>query len=157
MTDLPEARLAVVGGGPARPALERLFDRRRVVFTGYLRGDDLANAYAAADIFTFPAANETFGNVILEAMASGLPVVAARAGGPRDTVADGQTGLLFDPHDRTAMVAAVKQLVQNPAQARWLGLAGRARAESQTWDSVLDRLMTDYVSLTTARVLARAA
>jgi glycosyltransferase involved in cell wall biosynthesis len=79
---LPGARLAIVGDGPLRPALERTFADTPTVFTGYLHGRDLASAYAAADIFVFPAANETFGNVVLEAMASGLPVVAARAGGP---------------------------------------------------------------------------
>ncbi|MCX7841324.1 MAG: glycosyltransferase family 1 protein, partial [Anaerolineae bacterium] len=78
---LPQARLAIVGDGPLRPSLEKLFAGTPTVFTGYLRGDDLANAYAAADVFVFPSPNETLGNVVLEAMASGLPVVAPRSGG----------------------------------------------------------------------------
>jgi len=147
LTDLPEVRLALVGDGPARPTLERLFDRSRVVFTGYLRGDDLANAYAAADIFVFPAANETFGNVVLEAMASGLPVVAARSGGPLDSVVEGETGLLFAPQDDAALRAAVRQMVHNPTLASQLGRAGRARAQRLTWSGVLDRLADDYFAL----------
>jgi glycosyltransferase involved in cell wall biosynthesis len=74
-------RLAIVGDGPAREELEASFVGTNTVFTGFLRGDDLARVYAAADLFTFPSANETLGNVVLEAMASGLPVVAPRSGG----------------------------------------------------------------------------
>lgn len=157
LADLPGVRLAVVGDGPARPALERLFDRSRVVFTGYLRGADLANAYAAADVFTFPAANETFGNVVLEAMASGLPVVAARAGGPLDSVVEGETGLLFDPQDQAALRAAVRRLVGDPRLARRMGQAGRTRAERITWPSVLDRLLDDYMALAPPRTDRRVA
>jgi phosphatidylinositol alpha 1,6-mannosyltransferase len=157
LTDLPEVRLALVGDGPARPTLERLFDRSRVVFTGYLRGDDLANAYAAADIFVFPAANETFGNVVLEAMASGLPVVAARSGGPLDSVVEGETGLLFAPQDNAALRAAVRQMVHNPTLASQLGRAGRARAERLTWSGVLDRLADDYFALLQQSISRQAA
>ena len=78
---VPEARLAIVGDGPMRPVLESMFAGHPVRFTGYLTGDELADAYAAADVFVFPSHSETFGNVVLEAMASGLPVVAARSGG----------------------------------------------------------------------------
>lgn len=148
---LPSARLAIVGDGPARPALERRFAGAPAVFTGYLSGADLAHAYAAADIFLFPAANETLGNVVLEAMASGLPVIAPRAGGLLDHVVDGATGLLFDPEDQAALVAAAQRLAGEPDYARQLGAASRSRIQSQSWTVVLDGLLDDYASLAASK------
>ncbi len=81
---LPGVRLAIVGDGPMRRSLEEHFAGTPTVFTGFLRGDDLAHAYASADLFVFPSASETFGNVVLEAMASGRPAIATRWSGPLD-------------------------------------------------------------------------
>src|SRR5262249_24660323 len=92
----PQAKLLIVGDGPSRRALGAPRRPARG-FAGYRSGDDLADHYAAADLFAFASKTETFGNVILEAMSSGLPVVALRAGGPGDTVQDGITGALIDP------------------------------------------------------------
>jgi len=144
---LPQARLAIVGDGPARSDLERLFAATPTIFTGYLRGHDLACAYAAADVFVFPAANETFGNVALEAMASGVPVVAARSGGVLDHVLDRQTGLLFDPESQADLAAAVAKLITNPWLARSLGKAARQYAENKNWAAVFDKLLDDYAAL----------
>lgn len=144
---IPQARLAIVGDGPSRPALERIFSDGRTVFTGYLRGDDLARAYAAADAFIFPGANETFGNVVLEAMASGLPVVAARSGGVLDFVTDGVSGLLFDPEDKQSLVEAARALVTDAPLARRLSTEARAVAESRRWEAVLDGLLDDYAGV----------
>lgn len=154
---LPEARLAIVGAGPSRPILERLFKGTKTVFTGYLGGEDLAQAYASGDIFVFPAANETFGNVVLEAMASGLPVVAPRAGGPLDLVTHGETGLLFDPQDQADLVNAVRRLVQDPGYARSLGAAGLAYAETMSWEVVLDGLFDSYARVASQHRLLAAA
>jgi glycosyltransferase involved in cell wall biosynthesis len=148
---LPQVRLAIVGDGPARPELERLFAHTPTVFTGYLQGNDLARAYAAADIFVFPAANETLGNVVLEAMASGLPVVAARSGGVLDNVVDGETGLLFEPESQEALVAAVSQLVADERYTQKLGMASRAWVQNRSWASVLDGLLADYANLVDSR------
>ncbi len=147
---LPTARLAVIGDGPSRPHLERLFGDGRTVFTGYLRGDDLARAYAAADAFIFPGANETFGNVVLEAMASGLPVVAARSGGVLDFVIDGASGLLFDPEDQSSLVEAARALVTKADLARQLAAHARAVAENRRWEVVLDGLLDDYAAVIAA-------
>ncbi len=141
---LPEARLAVVGDGPARAALAAQLPPDRTVFTGYLHGEDLASAYAAADVFVFPAANETLGNVILEAMASGLPVVAPRAGGLLDHLVEDRQGLLFAPDDQAEFVARVRQLADAPVEAQRLGVAGRAYAETRRWGQVLDGLLEEY-------------
>lgn len=143
----PGARLAIVGDGPLRPTLEAHFAGTPTVFTGYLWGHDLARAYAAADIFLFPSANETLGNVVLEAMASGLPVVAPNSGGLTDHVREGQTGLLIPTDDREAFVGAARRMVENLDWARRLGAAGRERVEHQTWPLVLDGLLDDYAAL----------
>lgn len=143
----PEVRLAIVGDGPERAALEMHFADTNTVFTGYLRGEALAHAYASADIFVFPSANETFGNVILEAMASGLPVVAPRSGGPVDHVRDGENGLLFAPEDIWELVGQVRILLQFPDCAHRLGKQARRYAESQRWETILDGLLAEYTAL----------
>ena len=94
---IPEAQLAIVGDGPGRPALERRFAGLNVRFVGYMTGEELATAYASADAFVYASETETMGNVILEAMACGLPVVAAAAGGVPSLIEDGVTGHLFPP------------------------------------------------------------
>lgn len=154
---IPSANLAVVGDGPSRPALERLLAPTPTVFTGWLSGADLAAAYASADIFVFPGANETFGNVALEAMASGLPVVAPRAGGLTDSVLDGETGLLFEPEDCGAFVMAARWLAQDARFRRRLGSQARARAQRRTWSATLDTLLGWYDELARRHPLARAA
>jgi glycosyltransferase involved in cell wall biosynthesis len=154
---LPKARLAIVGDGPSRAALEPAFDRTRTTFTGYLAGDELAAAYASADVFVFPGANETFGNVALEAMASGLPVIAPRAGGIVDHVVDGRTGLLFDPESPGALVMAARWLVQDRLSARRIGIAARAHARSRTWEVVLDGLLEHYAAVLGRSRVERAA
>ncbi|MBW7883300.1 MAG: glycosyltransferase family 1 protein [Caldilineaceae bacterium] len=148
---LPEARLAIVGDGPARPHLHRVFAGLPVHFTGYLHGHDLACAYAAADVFVFPAANETLGNVVLEAMASGLPVVAPKAGGVQDHVDGGVTGLLFAPESINDLVAAVSYLVRDPNMARRMGERGRQVVENRSWKQILDGLLDDYAAVVQRR------
>jgi len=143
----PQTRLAIVGDGPQRAYLEKAFEGLPVVFTGYLRGKDLAQAYASSDIFVFPAANETFGNVILEAMASGLPVIAPRSGGPLDFVRHESTGLLFEPEDNTQISASLKILLDRPELSAQMGKAGRADAEKRRWEDVLDGLTQVYARL----------
>jgi glycosyltransferase involved in cell wall biosynthesis len=141
---LPNTRLVLVGDGPARPALERRLSGARAHFTGYLRGDELATAYASADMFVFPSDTETFGQVLQEAMASGLPVVAARAGGAIDLVRDGMTGALFQPGNATELRAQIFRLVNAPAQRATMGSAGRAAAEQRSWGRVMDELLGHY-------------
>ncbi len=152
---LTQARLALVGDGPLRAELEALFAGTPTVFTGYLRGDDLAAAYASADIFAFPSANETFGNVVLEAMASGLPVVAPRAGGPVDLITHGYNGFLVALQDQEGWLACVRQYVENPALTAKMGQRARAFAESCSWEAVFHGLLNDYAALLEARPSAR--
>jgi glycosyltransferase involved in cell wall biosynthesis len=144
LESIPGANLAIVGDGPLRSELEARFAGTRTQFTGYLYDEDLAKAYASADIFVFPGANETFGNVVLEAMASGLPVVAPRAGGILDTVQDRETGFLFEPEDNAAMIYAIRRLVDSRYLSREMGRAARQRAITFSWEKILDNLIEDY-------------
>lgn len=149
---LPQVRLAIVGDGPLRPALEAQFagtrrDASRTVFTGYLRGDDLAAAYAAADLFPFPSANETFGNVVLEAMASGVPVIAPRAGGPVDLITQGVNGFLCAPDDQREWLTHIRQCVEEPTMTQRMGQRARGFAESRSWKAVFNGLLRDYAKL----------
>jgi glycosyltransferase involved in cell wall biosynthesis len=154
---LPQARLAIVGDGPARWMLERQFAGTPTVFTGYLRGIDLAAAYASADLFVLTGANETFGNVALEAMASGLPAVVPSTGGQVDHVFHGKNGLIYAAEDTGALVSAVTRLVGDLQLARRLGNAGRTYAEQQRWDRVLDGLVHDWQEIIPQPRLAVAA
>ncbi len=144
LSALPGTRLVLVGDGPARPQLERRLRGTRAHFTGYLRGDDLAIAYASADLFVFPSDTETFGQVIQEAMASGLPVVAARAGGALDMVRDGTTGALFSPGNAAELRDQARRLVYDPHRCTDMGLAGRMAAEQHSWSHVMHALMGHY-------------
>lgn len=147
---VPGARLVVVGDGPYRPALESaLGDRAH--FTGQLHGEALAAAYASADIFAFPSRTETFGLVLLEAMASGLPVLAMRAGGVPDVVEDGRNGLLCDPRAPSSWVEQARRLAAEPALRQRLGGQGRQTALARTWPATFDRLLADYRQLTAPR------
>lgn len=144
---LPNARLALVGDGPDRERLEQVFAGTRTVFAGYMRNEQLARAYASADIFTFPSASETFGNVLLEAMASGLPLVAAAAGGPLDFVAHGRNGLMFSAEDQQEWIGHISRLVADDALATRIGKKARLSAEARSWQTITDALLATYAEV----------
>lgn len=146
MSVVPDSRLVVVGDGPYRPALERQL-AGAAHFTGHLQGEALATAYASADVFAFPSLTETFGLVVLEAMASGLPVLAMRAGGVPDSVADGETGILCDPAVPDTWVAGARRLAGSPALRQALGRHGHNIAQGRSWEATFDRLIADYRTL----------
>lgn len=139
-----DVRLAIVGDGPQRNELEQIFAHTPTVFSGYMVGEDLAKAYASGDIFVFPAANETFGNVALEAMASGLAVIVPNSGGVTDFVTHRQTGMLFDAHSVDAMLEAIHILLDDAALTASIRRAAWEFAKTQTWDSIFDKLIQDY-------------
>ena len=142
--DRPDVRFLFVGDGPARPDLERRMGPN-ARFAGYRIGADLADHYAAADLFAFSSLTETFGNVVLEAMAAGLPVVALRAGGVGDTVQSGRTGVLIEPTDPPVRFAgALIGLVDDPELRRQLAESARSYALGQTWDAIMGALRGRY-------------
>lgn len=144
LAEVPEARVALVGDGPARAALERRFGLDRVCFPGFLRGDELAAAFASADVFLMPSRTETLGFVVLEAMASGCPVVAARAGGIPDLIDHEESGILYDPDHEDEAVSAIRELLAHRGKRRFLARMGRKRAEEATWLAETQRLLDSY-------------
>ena len=134
-----DVRLVVVGDGPALRELERTAPPR-AVFVGETRGEQLAALFASADVFCFPSTTDTFGQVLLEAGASGLPVVAAAAGGALELVANGKTGLLVAPDDAGALASALLDLAGDPVRRAAYGDAGRAAALERTWDAAFAQL-----------------
>jgi glycosyltransferase involved in cell wall biosynthesis len=142
----PSARLVLVGQGPLE---EEIAGRglAGVHLTGLLTGRDLAEAYASADLFAFPSVTETFGNVLLEAMASGLPTVVAAAGGVLEFVRHGRNSWLVEPNSADAMADGVARLLDDIPLRRGLAEGGLATARSRGWDMVDDRLLEDYARI----------
>jgi len=142
-------RLLVVGDGPARAHFEALVPD--AIFTGFLDVTNLACAYASADMLLNPSTTETFGNINLEAMASGIPVVAARAGGNETLVGDGVTGALIEPRDTIAYADALAFYCTD-AQARAAhGRAGLAAAQAYDWDVINGAVLTRYRDVIAAK------
>jgi glycosyltransferase involved in cell wall biosynthesis len=143
----PDVRILLVGDGPSRSGLAQRIGSF-AHFAGYRQGHDLADHYAASDIFAFASLTETFGNVVLEAMASGLPVAALRAGGVGETVQPGTTGILVEPTEPPSSLAgALLRLVESPGERAEMAGAARRYALSQSWDAIMGGLRDRYERL----------
>ena len=138
-------RVLVVGEGPARKWFSRQVPD--AVFTGFQSGDALGRAVASMDIFFNPSVTETFGNVTTEAMAAGVPVVAARATGAVDLIQEGKTGFLVPPRDIAAYADAIGRIVTEPALRHAMGEAGHAQAAHYRWDSANQAVLDQYLAL----------
>src|SRR5262249_43112654 len=141
-----DVRLVVAGDGPARRELEHTAPAG-TRFVGELTGDALGELYASADVFCFPSTTDTFGQVLLEAGASGLPVVAADTGGAGELVAPGRTGLLVPPEEPAPLAAALVQLAAEPELRAQLAAGGREAALARTWPSAIAQLERVYSRL----------
>ena len=140
---LPGVALTIVGDGAKREELEALFAGTNTHFTGYLLGDDLGYAFASADIFCFTGPNETFGQVVQEAMASGLPSVVINQGGVGDLVIEGETGYTC-PDDPHAFAQAVETLRDNPALREQMAFKARQIALQRPWENIMAQLEGHY-------------
>ncbi len=158
----PRLHLVLAGGGPEQQWLAERVGERHATFLGWLSGTELARAYASADLFLFCSATDTFGQAVLEAQASGIPVIAVAEGGPLSLIEHRLTGLLCDA-DAHALAGAVLELAGSPLLRKRLAAAALSRARSRTWESALQRLSGGYeraMSLEATRsdrVSARAA
>lgn len=133
----PDLRLIVVGDGPYLAEMRQTLAGTPCLFTGYLSGEDLSAVYASSDLFVFPSTTDTFGNVVLEAQASGLPVLVADLGGPRENVIPGETGLILPASEEEAWVAAISSLLATPDRLRQMGQAARRAMEERSCDHAL--------------------
>lgn len=135
--------LAIVGDGPEREALEALFEGTYAVFTGFLHGEELSRAYASADAFVFPSVSETLGLVILEAMASGTPVLAAASAPTLEQIRHKVNGLIFRDEDPESMEEAVDLLYDEELMEAMRDRA-RGEAEQFSWDRASARILDAY-------------
>jgi len=124
-------QLFVVGHGPYSEALAKSLPE--AFFTGYLTGTELATAYASADIFVFPSTTDTFGNVILEAQACGVPVIVSDSGGPKELVEDGMNGLITRSRDVDDFTRAIRSLIADAALRERMGSAARKSVIDRSW------------------------
>ena len=134
--------MVITGEGPQKNYMMKKMPC--AVFTGKLCGDALARIYASCDIFIFPSVTETFGNVILEAMASGLPVVAAAQGGPKGIIRDGETGFLVEPKNPDAFYHKILTIRNEPLLREKMSHSARSYAQQQTWDNLCNILFDTY-------------
>src|SRR2546421_592674 len=124
-------QLCVVGHGPYSKEFSESLPE--ALFTGYLKGEELAAAYASADIFVFPSTTDTFGNVIIEAQASGVPVIVSDSGGPKELVENERNGLITKSHDVEDLTRAIRELVTNPERRKQMGNLARESVIDRTW------------------------
>lgn len=144
VTQLPDVRLAIVGSGPAEEQIRKQFEGTPTVFTGYLSGVELAEAYASADVLAFPSDTETLGFVAMEAMACGVPAVGARAGGVPDVIRHGENGLLFTPGDLGDLTEQLRRLLSDDVLRRRLGRQAREDMEPFGWRAATETLVDYY-------------
>ena len=139
------AAFVLAGDGPIRKELEVMMPD--AVFLGNLSGDKLSTAYASSDIFIFPSTTETFGNVVLEAMASGLPPVCVREGGSYGMIDDGINGLIAEPHNPEDLAEKVETLLINPELRKKLALSAFKFSQTQSWEEIIDKLIRNYIEI----------
>jgi glycosyltransferase involved in cell wall biosynthesis len=130
-------QLCVVGHGPYSKEFSESLPE--ALFTGYLKGEELAGAYASADIFVFPSTTDTFGNVIIEAQASGVPVIVSDSGGPKELVENERNGLITKSHDVEDLTRAIRELVANPERRKQMGNLARESVIDRTWPNAFRR------------------
>jgi glycosyltransferase involved in cell wall biosynthesis len=135
--------LAVIGDGPYREEMEASLSGYPALFTGYLAGEQLQTGYASADLFVFPSATDTFGNVVLEAQASGLPVIVSDEGGPHELMIDGETGLVFRAGSTRELSASIKLMASDSLRIAIMGRNARhftlekAPDSNETYSTIL--------------------
>jgi glycosyltransferase involved in cell wall biosynthesis len=137
-------QLILVGDGPYLSELREKMQDVPCTFTGYLEGEDLAKVFASSDLFIFPSTTDTFGNVVLEAQASGLPVVVTDAGGPQENMVPGVTGLVVEAHSAESLLSAVRWFIRSPQSSRQMGKAARQAMEERSFERAFDETWGMY-------------
>jgi glycosyltransferase involved in cell wall biosynthesis len=132
---IADLHLIIVGDGPYLEKMKTNTKGLPCHFTGYLKGETLAEVYASGNLFVFPSATDTFGNVVLEAQASGLPVIVTDSGGPCENMLPGRTGLVVNADDSKSLFSAMKTLVKDPVRLRQMGQAARCYMEQRSFEA----------------------
>ena len=140
----PDIKMVLTGDGPEENMLRK--NMPNAVFTGKLIDDDLARIYASCDLFIFPSITETFGNVVLEALASGLPAVVAAQGGPKGIVKHGKTGFHAEPKDAADFCEQILKILDNPKLKKKMSSDAVKYAKSQSWDTLCDDMFQTYIN-----------
>jgi glycosyltransferase involved in cell wall biosynthesis len=140
--------LVIVGDGPYREEMQKALEGTPSLFTGYLEGESLSSVYASCDLFVFPSTTDTFGNVVLEAQASGLPVVVTDRGGPQETMVEGDTGVVVQGNDAVSLLITLKDLLSQPVTLKTMGQAARQYAERRSFDAAFAETWKMYADLT---------
>jgi glycosyltransferase involved in cell wall biosynthesis len=136
----------VIGDGPLRDQLQ-LEAPANMTFTGYVTGEKLAQMYSVSDLFVFPSPTETFGNVVIEALASGTPVITANSGGVKDMIKAGVTGYLCETGNVQEFINAILQLLENDSLRKQIGFEGRNYALTKNWKHIFSSLLLHYTDV----------
>ncbi|MGO9311742.1 MAG: glycosyltransferase [Syntrophobacteraceae bacterium] len=136
--------LILVGDGPYLNELKEFMDGTPCIFTGYKEGEELSGIYASCDVFAFPSATDTFGNVILEAQASGLPVIVTDSGGPQENVIPNKTGLIVKAGDAESLLHAIETLLSDAALRKKMGVAARRYMENRSYEKAFEQTWGMY-------------
>lgn len=135
----------LVGDGPNFPEWKKkMCNLDNITLTGYLKGEDLAEIYACADLFIFPSSTETFGNVVLESFASGTPAIVANEGGVKEIVQHNITGMICQKKNEHEFIGSIMELLRKEDIRNTMGKAARDYALKQSWESILDGLIEEY-------------
>lgn len=134
----------IAGDGPLAKGLHENVPKTNVTFTGYLQGEDLAEAYASSDLMVFPSTTETFGNVVLESLACGTPVIGANSGGVKNIITDGKMGVLCESKNEDSFLSSIYELLNNEEMRKQMSLDAHSYATTQSWDEISSNLLMHY-------------
>jgi glycosyltransferase involved in cell wall biosynthesis len=138
--------LVIAGDGPYLEDLKaQMRDLPKVIFTGFVEGEALADIYGSGDIFAFPSTTDTYGTVLLEAQASGLPVVVSDEGGPKEVIIDGETGIVTRAKDPESFGEALVRLISDADLRRSMGQKGRIHVAGKSWRNAYNHFVDDHL------------
>lgn len=134
--EIPSAVLVIVGDGPYMNELKLQMKNYHVIFTGFMKGEALYQAFASSDVFVFPSTTDTFGNVVIESLASGCPAIVSNIGGPKDIVRHGVTGYVTEGKNPNSIANALIEILTNDEKRKNMSAAARSYAETQSWETI---------------------
>ncbi|MEH6931170.1 glycosyltransferase family 4 protein [Bacillus sp. JJ783] len=134
----------IAGDGPLAKGLHENVPKTNVTFTGYLQGTNLAEVYASSDLMVFPSTTETFGNVVLESLACGTPVIGANSGGVKNIIKDEKTGFLCEPKNEDSFLSSIYELLNNEEMRKQMSQDAHSYAATKSWDEISSDLLMHY-------------